>query len=144
MPNAAAPLATSASSRTRRFRLLPMPKRFIQQSPLRYSPTRPTHPPPLAARYADLSEAVYAQSDRRTRPWVDGRWGSGLACRVITRMRRAQRATMWAIVGLGLAAAGCGSSGAPTPTRAADTTAVKAVAQAPTPVFAKTVRLAPV
>lgn len=54
---------------------------------------------------------------------------------------------MWAIVGLGLAAAGCGSASTPTPTRAADTTgaaAVKAVAQAPTPVFAKTVRLAPV
>ena len=54
---------------------------------------------------------------------------------------------MWAIVGLGLAAAGCGSSGAPTPTRAADTTgapAAKAVAQASAPVFAKTVRLAPV
>ncbi len=54
---------------------------------------------------------------------------------------------MWAIVGLGLAAAGCGSASTPTPTRAADTTgaaAVKAVAQAPTPVFTKTVRLAPV
>ena len=54
---------------------------------------------------------------------------------------------MWAIGGLGLAAAGCGSASAPTPTRAADTTgaaAVKGVAQAPTPVFAKTVRLAPV
>jgi hypothetical protein len=54
---------------------------------------------------------------------------------------------MWAIVGLGLAAAGCGSASTPTPTRAADTTAaaaVKGVAQAPTPVFAKTVRLAPV
>jgi hypothetical protein len=54
---------------------------------------------------------------------------------------------MWAIVGLGLAAAGCGSSGAPAPARVADTTgaaAVKAVARAPTPVFAKTVRLAPV
>ena len=54
---------------------------------------------------------------------------------------------MWAIVGLGLAAAGCGGSGAPTATRAADTTSAaagKAVAQAPTPVFAKTVRLAPV
>ena len=54
---------------------------------------------------------------------------------------------MWAIVGLGLAAAGCGSSSAPTATRAADATgaaAIKAVAQAPTPVFAKTVRLAPV
>jgi hypothetical protein len=54
---------------------------------------------------------------------------------------------MGAIVGLGLAAAGCGSANTPTPTRAADTTAaavVKGVAQAPTPVFAKTVRLAPV
>ena len=52
---------------------------------------------------------------------------------------------MWAIVGLGLAAAGCGSASTPTPTRAADTTAaatVNGVAQAPTPVFAKTVRLA--
>jgi hypothetical protein len=54
---------------------------------------------------------------------------------------------MWTIVGLGLAAAGCGSSSAPTPTPAADTTgaaAVKGVSQAPAPVFAKTVRLAPV
>jgi hypothetical protein len=54
---------------------------------------------------------------------------------------------MWAIVGLGLAAAGCGSSHAPAPTRVADTTgagAGKAVAQPTTPVFAKTVRLAPV
>ena len=53
---------------------------------------------------------------------------------------------MWAIVGLGLAAAGCGSSGAPTATRAADTTGAAAVkgGQAPTPVFATTVRLAPV
>jgi hypothetical protein len=52
-------------------------------------------------------------------------------------------------VGLGLAAGGCGSSEAPrpAPTRLAQTTgapAAKAVAQAPTPVFAKTVRLAPV
>jgi hypothetical protein len=77
-------------------------------------------------------------------------------------------------VGLGLAAAGCGSSGAPAPSEVADTTgaaaaatgaattgaattgaattgrattggaATKAGAQAPTPVFAKTVRLAPV
>src|ERR1700748_1707635 len=127
-----------------------MPKRrvaFIPLSPLRYTPNRPTHPPPLAARHADLSESVYAQSDRRTRPRVDGRRASGLACRLITRMRRAQRATMWAIVGLGLAAAGCGSSGAPAPARVADTTgaaAVKAVAPAPTPVFAKTLRPAPV
>ena len=54
---------------------------------------------------------------------------------------------MWAVVGLGLAAAGCGGSSAPKPTRVADTTgapAAKAVAQAPKPVFAKTVRLAPV
>ena len=54
---------------------------------------------------------------------------------------------MWAVVGLGLAAAGCGSSNAPTPSRTAATTgaaAVKAVAQARTPVFAETVRLAPV
>lgn len=60
-------------------------------------------------------------------------------------MRRAQRATIGAVVGLGLAAAGCGASSEPT--RVADTTgtaAVKAVAQAPTPVFTKTVRLAPV
>ena len=121
---------------TRRFRLLPMPKRFIQPSPLRYSPIRPTHPPPLAARRANLSGAVYAQSDGRTRPRVDGRWGTGLGCRVVTRMRRAQRATMWAVVGLGLAAAGCGGSSAPKPTRVADTTgapAAKAVAQPPTP-----------
>jgi hypothetical protein len=50
-------------------------------------------------------------------------------------------------VGLGLAAAGCGSSSAPAPSRMAATTgagAITAVAQAPTPVFAKTVRLAPV
>jgi len=50
-------------------------------------------------------------------------------------------------VGLGLAAAGCGSSSAPAPSREAATTgaaATTAVAQAPTPVFAKTVRLAPV
>jgi hypothetical protein len=54
---------------------------------------------------------------------------------------------MWAVVGLGLAAAGCGSSSRPAPSRAAATTsaaAVKASTQAPTPVFAKTVRLAPV
>lgn len=54
---------------------------------------------------------------------------------------------MWAVVGLGLAAAGCGSSSAPGPSRLAATTsaaAVKAVTQAPAPVFAKTVRLAPV
>jgi hypothetical protein len=54
---------------------------------------------------------------------------------------------MWAVVGLGLAAAGCGSSSAPAPSRAAATTsaaAAKASTQAPTPVFAKTVRLAPV
>jgi hypothetical protein len=50
-------------------------------------------------------------------------------------------------VGLGLAAAGCGSSSSPAPTRAAAPTSVatiKAVAKPPTPVFAKTVRLAPV
>jgi hypothetical protein len=50
-------------------------------------------------------------------------------------------------VGLGLAAAGCGSSSTPAPSRVAATTgaaAITAVAQAPTPVFAKTVRLAPV
>jgi hypothetical protein len=67
-------------------------------------------------------------------------------------------------VGLGLAAAGCGSSSAPAPSPGAATTgaaaattgaattggattggaATKAVAQAQTPVFAKTVRLAPV
>jgi hypothetical protein len=54
---------------------------------------------------------------------------------------------MWAVVGLGLAAAGCGSSSAPAPSRAASTTsaaAAKASSQAPAPVFAKTVRLAPV
>ena len=54
---------------------------------------------------------------------------------------------MWAIVGLGLAVAGCGSASTPKPTQVADTTgagAVEAVAQAATPVFAKTVRLAPV
>jgi hypothetical protein len=62
-------------------------------------------------------------------------------------MRQGRRATIWSIVGLGLAAAGCGSSSAPAPTQAAATTgtaAIKAVAQPPTPVFAKTVRLAPV
>ena len=50
-------------------------------------------------------------------------------------------------MGLGLATAGCGSSGTPAPSRAAATTgtaAITAVAQQPTPVFAKTVRLAPV
>src|SRR5438876_733447 len=80
-------MATSASSRKRRFRLLPMPKRrvaFIQPSPLRHSPTRPTHPPPLAARRAYLSEPVYAQSNRRTRPWVDGRWGTAAPTRLQT------------------------------------------------------------
>src|ERR1700761_7670969 len=97
-----------------------MPKRrvaFIQPSPLRYSPIRPTHPPPVAARHAKLGGPVYAQSDRRTRPWVDGRWAAGLACTVVTRMRLAQRATIGAVVGLGLAAAGCGGSSAPKPTR---------------------------
>jgi hypothetical protein len=61
-------------------------------------------------------------------------------------MRRARRATIWTVVGLGLAAAGCGISSAPPPSRAAATTgaAVIKAAQAPTPVFAKTVRLAPV
>ncbi|MGZ4248446.1 MAG: hypothetical protein ACXVUE_09090 [Solirubrobacteraceae bacterium] len=50
-------------------------------------------------------------------------------------------------MGLGLAAAGCGSSNSPAPSRVAPTTgagAIKAVAQPPTPVFAKTVRVAPV
>jgi hypothetical protein len=62
-------------------------------------------------------------------------------------MRRARRATIWTVVGLGLVAAGCGSASAPAPTRVAATTGVasaKAGAYAPTAVFAKTVRLAPV
>jgi hypothetical protein len=62
-------------------------------------------------------------------------------------MQRVRRASIWAIVGLGLAAGGCGSSSAPTPSGAAATTgaaATKAAAQASKPVFAKTVRVAPV
>jgi hypothetical protein len=62
-------------------------------------------------------------------------------------MRRGRRATIWAVVGLGLAAAGCGSSNSPAPTPAAATTAkaaLKAIAQPTRPIFAKTIRLAPV
>jgi hypothetical protein len=65
-------------------------------------------------------------------------------------MRRGRRATIWTVVGLGLAAAGCGSASAPAPSKVAATTSpaggptAATKATAPTPVFAKTVRLAPV
>lgn len=61
-------------------------------------------------------------------------------------MQRGRRATIWSVLGLGLAAAGCGSSSAP-PSRTAATTSATAntaVAQPRTPIFAKTIRLAPV